>query len=278
MKIYRSREGNITASDTKTQLTTLGSETAPGPLLVPQFAKSLHAVIHVVSNDIVAAQEATHFIRLEGPGLKNGPEAFVSNSVGVVVATGGNGAFQAHRIELGLEVTAGQEILCFAEMAGTDPGTSTAGISLEFSTDAPLVRDFQRTLTVEGLITAIDTQTPFTTQGSIVAPSRLVPQGAKKIDQILFSTASDGAAAGNASMFLRLGGAAVRNGEQTIFFGGHGKSTVQSGGDGAPNLGAYFHLMDADIEVSPGDTIDIVVEHAGVDTGNVQSGVTLLYA
>ena len=278
MKIYRSREGQITASDTKTQLSVLGSETAPGPLLVPQFARSLRAVIHVASSNLAAAQEATHFIRLEGPGLVNGPEAFVSNSVGVVVATGGMGAFQAHRVELGLEVTPGQEILVFAEMAGTDPGESVAGVTLEFSDEAPVTSDFQRTLTVEGLLTGIDTQTSLTTQGSVTAPSRLTPQGAKKIDQILFSVAADGAADGSLAAFLRLGGAAIKNGEQTLFFGGAGHIAVQSGGDGAPNLGAYFHLMDADIEISSGDTVDIVAEHAGVDIGNVQVGVTLLYA
>ena len=278
MKLYRSRESQITAADTKTQLILLGSETAPGPLLVPNFARSLRAVSHVAASNLAAAQEATHFIRLEGPGLRNGPEAFVSNSVGVVVATGGMGAFQAHRVELGLEVTPGQEILIFAEMAGTDPGESVVGVTLEFSDDPPLITDFQRTLTVEGIITGIDTQTNLTTQGSVTAPSRLVPAGAKKIDQILMSVAADGAADGALAAFLRLGAAAIKNGEQTIFFGGAGHIAVQSGGDGAPNLGAYFHLEDADIEVSSGDTVDIVVEHAGVDIGNVQVGVTLLYA
>ena len=222
--------------------------------------------------------EATHLIRLEGPGLKNGPETFVSNSCGVVVATGGMGAFDAHRVELGLEVTPGQEILICAEMAGTDLGEDVGGVTLEFSDEAPLVRDFQRTLTVEGLMTGIDTQVSLTTQGSITAPSRLVPQGAKKIDQILMSVAADGAADGSLAAFLRLGGAAIKNGEQTIFFGGAGHIAVQSGGDGAPNLGAYFHLEDADIEISSGDTVDIVIEHAGVDIGNVQAGITLLYA
>ena len=278
MKIYRSREGQVTAADTKTQLSTLASEASPGPLLVPQFAKSLRAVTHVAASNFAAAQEATHFIRLEGAGLVNGPEAFVSNSLGVAVATGGMGAVEAHRTELGLEVTPGQEILVFAEMAGTDPGESVVGVTLEFSDEQAIVRDFQRTLTVEGLLTAIDVQTPLVTQGSVTTPSRLVPQDAKKIDQIIMSVAADGAADGALAAFLRLGGAAIRNGEQTIFFGGAGHIAVQSGGDGAPNLGAYFHLMDADIEVSSGDTVDIVVEHAGVDIGNVQAGVTLLWA
>ena len=44
-KLYRSREGDATAVDTKTQLSTLGSETAPGPLLVPTGVKALVGII-----------------------------------------------------------------------------------------------------------------------------------------------------------------------------------------------------------------------------------------
>jgi len=44
-KQYRTREGQVTAVDTKTQLSTLGSETAPGPLLVPSKAKQINAII-----------------------------------------------------------------------------------------------------------------------------------------------------------------------------------------------------------------------------------------
>ena len=40
-KQYRSREGNVTAVDTKTQLTTLGSDTAPGALMVPKGMKHI---------------------------------------------------------------------------------------------------------------------------------------------------------------------------------------------------------------------------------------------
>jgi hypothetical protein len=231
----------------------------------------------VTSNDSAAAQEATHLIRLEGPGLRNGPEVMVSNSVGVQVATGGMGAFQAMEIPLGVEVTPGQEILVFGEMAGTDPGTSTAGVTLVFSDKPADIRGFARTLTVEGLVTAIDTQTVLTTQGSITAPSRLVPQGAKMIDKLLVSSAADGAAEGNASVFLRLGGPAIMNGEQTIFTGGHSTNTVQSGSDAALDLGAMILLQDLDLQVSPGDTIDIVAEHAGVDVGNLQLGATLFF-
>ncbi|MHA4791071.1 hypothetical protein, partial [Klebsiella pneumoniae] len=68
-KLYRSREGEATAVDTKTQLTTLGSETAPGPLLVPSSAKRIISIIVAASENMAAATSFSAFIRLEGPGL-----------------------------------------------------------------------------------------------------------------------------------------------------------------------------------------------------------------
>jgi len=132
-KLYRSREGTATAIDTKTQLTTLGSETAPGPLLVPANAKNIEAVIIAVAPNFAAAQDAAFLIRLEGPGLPEGPEVIIAGAEGVAVATGGHGSVQARRIELNVPVTPTNEILIFAEMAGEDIGEVTVGVTLEFS-------------------------------------------------------------------------------------------------------------------------------------------------
>src|SRR3990172_5547209 len=96
-KQYRSREGAVTAVDTKSQLATLGSETAPGPLLVPSKATMLKAVIAVASPDLATAADATYLIRLEGPGLPEGPETLAIGASGVQVATGGSYAIPATR-------------------------------------------------------------------------------------------------------------------------------------------------------------------------------------
>lgn len=131
-KLYRSREGTVTAVDTKTQLSTLGSETAPGPLLVPAEAKSLAAVIATFGADFAAAQDAAILLRLEGPGLPEGQECVTIGAAGVQVATGGNAARKALRIPLDIPVTAANEILVFAEMVGEDIGSVTVGATLEF--------------------------------------------------------------------------------------------------------------------------------------------------
>ena len=131
-KLYRSREGQITAVDTKSQLATLGSESAPGPLLVPSMAKSLIAVIAVVATDASVAADGSYIVRLEGPGLPEGPETIAVGSAGVAVATGGHGSRTATRFELDIPVVPSNEILIFAENTGEDTGTSTVGVTLEF--------------------------------------------------------------------------------------------------------------------------------------------------
>jgi hypothetical protein len=132
MKLYRSREGEATGVDTKTQLTTLGSETAPGPLLVPAGAKKLVGAIIAACENFAAATSFSAFVRLEGPGLPAGPESMAIVAGGAAVATGGNAAVCAEYIPLDLTVTPANEILLFGEMAGTDVGQTSFGITLVF--------------------------------------------------------------------------------------------------------------------------------------------------
>lgn len=135
-----------------------------------------------------------------------------------------------------------------------------------------------RTITVEGDITAVDTRVLLNAQGSVTAPSLVVPSGMKKISKIIASCVADGLAAGEVIYLLRLGGNAVLNGEQTLVIGGDGQIAVQAGSDSAPHVAEPFVIMDADIAVSSSDTITIAVEMAGVDIGTATAGVTLVYS
>lgn len=131
-KLYRSREGEATAVDTKSQLTTLGSETAPGPLLVPAGAKQLLGIIVAACENMAAATGFSAFIRLEGAGLPGGPEVIAVQAGGAAVATGGNASTLAQFLPLNIPVTVANEILIFAEMAGTDVGQVSVGVTLVF--------------------------------------------------------------------------------------------------------------------------------------------------
>ena len=132
-KLYRSREGAVTAVNTKSQLATLGSETAPGPLLVPTGVRMIKAIIVALAVDLAVAADGAYLIRLEGPGLPEGPETFAIGASGVQVATGGSYSQAATRIEVEIPVTTANEILIFGENTGEDTGSSTVGVTLEFA-------------------------------------------------------------------------------------------------------------------------------------------------
>lgn len=131
-KLYRTREGEATTVDAKSQLSTLGSETAPGPILVPAGARRLVGVIVAAMENFAAATSFSAFIRLEGSGLPEGPEVFSVSAGGVPVATGGNAALVAQLIPVDIAVTPANEILIFGEMAGTDVGQVSLAATLVF--------------------------------------------------------------------------------------------------------------------------------------------------
>ncbi len=278
MKIYRTREGDATAVDTRTQLTTVGSETAPGPLLVPQGAKFITGVHVAAIGNMAAATGYSMLIRLEGPGLPNGPETFAAGAGGQAVATGGNGVMPATRIPCNLPVTPANEILIFGEMVGTDIGGVGFSVTLEFADAIPAGAQVNRTFTVEGDIASVDTRTLLTTQGSVTAPSPVVPSGVKKIDKIVFAAASEGLADGKQVWFLRLGGGAMLNGEQVLTISASGRIAVQAGSDAAPQICWPNVLDNVDIPVSASDSLTVAVEGAGDDTGTGHAAVTLVYA
>lgn len=133
-KLYRSREGEVTDVDTKTQLATLGSETAPGPLLVPTRAKSLLGILVAAVGNHSTINDANFFVRLEGNGLKEGPEVIAAGAEATQIATGGAAGKRAEFIPLNIPLIPSQEILIFGEMGGEDIGAVQFGVTLVFAT------------------------------------------------------------------------------------------------------------------------------------------------
>lgn len=134
-----------------------------------------------------------------------------------------------------------------------------------------------KTLTLEGDINSVDTLTRLTAQGSVSAPSRVTPANSKKIKAIYASVGVDGAAEGSGVFLLRLGGAAVQNGEQTVVIACAGTNTVQAGSDAAPTQVGLFRLKDADIEISSSEVISVAGELMGEDLGDSTVVVTLVF-
>ena len=134
-----------------------------------------------------------------------------------------------------------------------------------------------RTRTYEGRGTESDTLINLTNQGSVTTPNTKTPKGARKIDTVIASIGSDVAIAGRAGFLLRIGGDAVKHGDQTIVVGAEGYTAVQSGAD-TPGLAAEpFILEDADIEVDSSETLTIQAEMLDDDLGDVEAVVTLIF-
>lgn len=278
MKQYRLREGDATAVDTKTALTTAGSDTAPGPLMVPQGMKFITGVTLAAIQNMAAATGYSALVRLEGAGLVNGPESFAAGAGGNAVATGGNGVVEATTIKVNIPVNEASEIQIFGEMCGTDVGAVGFVVGLEFSDAAGEGASEHRTISVEGDIASVDTRTAMTTQGSVASPSLLVPAGYTKIDKIIVAASTEGLADGKQTYFLRLGGNAVRGGEQLIPISACGRIAPQAGSDSAPQICYPMLKENVEIEVSSSDTVSVWVEGAGEDTGTGHAVVTLVFA
>lgn len=135
-----------------------------------------------------------------------------------------------------------------------------------------------KTFTVEGDLATVDSRTLITTQGSVAAPSTVVPSGMKKIARILVAVAADGLAVGSGVFFLRLDGNAVQRGEQVIMVGAAGVIAVQLGSDAAPQVGQLFVLDNVDIDIVASDTLSVAAEMAGSDLGTGRIVVTLVFA
>lgn len=277
-KQFRVREGDITAVDTKTQLTTVGSDIAPGPLMVPQGMKFITMIRVAGIQNMAAATGFSAFLRLEGPGMQNGPESIAAFAGGNAGATGGNFVTKAIEIPINLPVVPGNEIQVFGEMAGTDVGGLGMVVGLEFSDAVGADANPHKSLTVEGDITSVDTRTALLTQGSVSSPSLLVPAAAKIIDKIIVACTSEALADGKQTFYLRLGGNGVLGGEQILPVSASGRIAVQAGSDAAPQCMTALVLENLQIAVSPSDNISIWGEGAGDDTGTAHMCATLLFA
>lgn len=277
MNLFRTREGALTTEDSKTQLTTVGSRTAPGALLVPGNATHIRAAyVSVVSSNESAGQNA-YLVRLEGPGIQRGVFNFNAGASGGAVATGGNILLPSKRVPINIKVIPGQEVLVFAEALGADSGTYQASVTLEFGTEAGPEGESLGEITVENEITAVDTLTRLTAQGSVAAPSRLTPPDAKTLKRLIYSIAADAAADGEVTFHVVLGGDAVKGGEQIITLAGTSFIDVQSGSD-AGRVGMNAQILEnLDIEVNPNETLDISVEMAGVDVGTATVVATAVF-
>jgi hypothetical protein len=132
---YRTREGTITAVDTRTALSTLASATAESPAAppVPAGATKLVGVITAFAPDFSSAGSASFFVRLEGDGIPGGPYVIAAGAAGNNLSTGGQAAIPGKFHKTDLEVKPPNGITISAEMVGVTLGTAEVGVTLVFT-------------------------------------------------------------------------------------------------------------------------------------------------
>lgn len=126
-------EGDITAADTFTALTTRGSETTPS-LQIPTSWTSIARLVAFVSYDQVAAGSAIFILRIGGKAVKPEQDIVIAGGGGAAVQAGSDAApliTEAFTLEeAAIEVSGGDTIRIEAAMTDTDLGTARVVVLL----------------------------------------------------------------------------------------------------------------------------------------------------
>src|SRR5437660_12851074 len=116
------REGSITAMDTETELTTWGSDTAPGAL---QTKDHVSLIVVVASADSAAVGSTGIIARLRGTGFTQFD--LPAGAAGGTLATSGldSGFLIAAKVDFDID----GRVRFFGEMVGVDTGTVQMAIA-----------------------------------------------------------------------------------------------------------------------------------------------------
>lgn len=127
-------EGDLTTADTKTNLTTQGSTTAPSPV-VPANVKMIRRIFVAATGEGLADGACNLFLRLGGNSVLGGEQVLSIGSSGrIAVQSGSDAAPQLVKAtvldNLEIAVSPSDTLSVSAEMAGTDVGTVHVVVTL----------------------------------------------------------------------------------------------------------------------------------------------------
>lgn len=136
-KAYDAREIEVTAANTKTAVTRLGSDGAAGNIQVPAGRTKISKLLVSFAADttFTVAIAAAVFIRLEGNALPDGAETMMVGAYGQGGATAVANTVRSDppvQIPVDFKVTPGNQLQLFAEMSG-DLGIINICIGVEFT-------------------------------------------------------------------------------------------------------------------------------------------------
>jgi len=130
---YRTREGEITASDTYTSLSGLYGKSTTASIQVPANVSRIVGAMVATATDSASNAAATFAVSLSGDGLSQGSETFAVCSAGVDGTPASNGAtVSAIQIPLDIPVIASNQI-SVEGVCNADTGSPTMAVTLVFA-------------------------------------------------------------------------------------------------------------------------------------------------
>ena len=130
MSYYRTREGDVTASDTFTVLSSLYGVSTTASIILPSNVSTITGIMASFASDMASNGVTTYALRLEGDGLSQGSEIinFGSHTTdGTPVSNGQNNDVQM--IPVNIPVVANNQISVSVAMSA-DTGSCESAVTL----------------------------------------------------------------------------------------------------------------------------------------------------
>jgi len=132
MAKYRTREGQVTAADSFTNIGGLYGQSTTSSIQVPANSTAIVGMIASVATDSASNASTTFACQISGDGLSSGQETIVFAGAGVDGTTVSNGAtVEAFKLDVNIPCIASNQVSVAVAMSG-DTGTCEAAITLVF--------------------------------------------------------------------------------------------------------------------------------------------------
>jgi len=132
MAKYRTREGQVTAADSFTNIGGLYGQSTTSSIQVPAGATAIVGMIASVATDGASNASTTFSCQISGDGLSSGQETIVFAGAGVDGTPVSNGqTVEAFKLDVNIPCIASNQVSVAVAMSG-DTGTCEAAITLVF--------------------------------------------------------------------------------------------------------------------------------------------------
>jgi len=132
MAKYRTREGQVTAADSFTNIGGLFGQSTTSSIQVPANSTAIVGMIASVATDGASNASTTFACQISGDGLSSGQETIVFAGCGVDGTPVSNGqTVEAFKLDVNIPCIASNQVSVAVAMSG-DTGTCEAAITLVF--------------------------------------------------------------------------------------------------------------------------------------------------